>query len=102
MKTYNVLFSKTAREDMQALFDYITYTYKSYKTADDYQLGLLNAINELRKSAEVYNTMKGKYAILYGGNIRRINYKKMAILYSVNSHNVLIRRIIASSLIILT
>jgi len=99
MKNYTIRFSKSAREDMQVLFDYIALTCKSYKTANEYQQGLLNLINELKKSAEIFHTMKGIYSQLYGFNVRRINYKKMTIIYTVHGNIILIRRIMASSLI---
>ena len=99
MKNYNIRFSKSAREDMQVLFDYISLTCKSYKTANEYQQGLLNLINELKKSAEIFHTMKGKQSQLYGFNVRRINFKKMTIIYTVHGNIILIRRIIAGSLI---
>lgn len=99
MKTYKVRFSKTARDDMRVLFDYIVLTYKSYNTANSYQQGLLLVINGLKKHAEVFHTMKGKYVILYGSNVRRINYKKMAIIYTVHGNTVLIRRVLAGALL---
>ena len=40
MKDYTVRFSKSAREDMQVIFDYIVLTCKSYKT-NEYQIGSL-------------------------------------------------------------
>ena len=99
MKNYTVRFSKSAREDMQVLFDYIALTCKSYKTANEYQQGLLNVINDLKKSADIFHTMKGKYSQQYGFNVRRINFKKMTIIYTVHGNIILIRRIIAGSLI---
>jgi plasmid stabilization system protein ParE len=100
MKDYTVRFSKSAREDMQVLFDYIVLTCKSYKTANEYQIGLLNTINDLKKYAETFHTIKGKYSLLYGFNVRRINYKKMAIIYTVHGNIILIHRIMAGSLIL--
>jgi hypothetical protein len=37
---------------------------------------------------------------MYGPNVRRMNYKKMAIIYTINQDTIFIHRVIASKMII--
>lgn len=100
MRNYTVKLSKTAKGDMQSLYDYITFTCKSYKTANDYQHGLFVLINSLKKSADVFQISTQKTVLQYGWNARRINYKKMTIIFTIHGNIVLIRRIISGAMII--
>jgi plasmid stabilization system protein ParE len=56
-------------------------------------------IKSLAKNPESYPIRFNLSLMQYGTDVRRINYKKMAIIYTVNDNTVDIHRIIASSLI---
>ncbi|HBG40914.1 MAG TPA: hypothetical protein DDW85_05830 [Porphyromonadaceae bacterium] len=79
---YRIKYSKDAYIDMQRLSDVIMYTYKMPKTA------------------ESYATQTSSFFQAYGNNVRRLNYKKMAIIYTTNNHIVHIHRIIPANMII--
>ncbi len=99
MKQFQIVVSEEAKSDIDNLFDFIVTEYKSELTANRYINGLENRIQSLSQSAEIYQLQTSPYFAHFGKNIRRINYKKMAIIYAVYGHYVYIRRIVASSII---
>jgi mRNA-degrading endonuclease RelE of RelBE toxin-antitoxin system len=99
MKTYKVFFTEQAREELKKLSYIIIEEYKSPLTAVRYLRNLYEEINKLKKSAESYSIQKGKYFKQFGNNVRRINYKKMTVIYLVNSDTVYVLSIIPSSII---
>ena len=96
---YSVFLSNDARRDIDKLSNIIMYDYQAPDTAFKYVQGLLNAITSLKKSPEIYAIQTRKSLRQYGYNVRRINYKKMAIIYSVYNDVVLVHRIVPSTLI---
>lgn len=100
MRNFTVKFSKTAKADMQNLYDYIADTCKSYKTANEYQLGLLGLINSLKKSADAFQISSQETVLQYGWNARCVNYKKMTVIFVVYDNIVLIQRVIPAAMII--
>ena len=56
-------------------------------------------IDLLERFPESYPIQTGSSFLLFGTNVRRINYKKMAIVYTVHDDIVYIHRIIAANLI---
>ncbi|GAB6012573.1 type II toxin-antitoxin system RelE/ParE family toxin [Viscerimonas tarda] len=99
MKNYIVVISEAAREDMDELSDLIMYGYKTYNTAIRYIDGLEKRIQELEKDAESYQFQNRTYFLKYGHNVRRLNYKKMAIIYTVHGKTVYIHRIVPANTI---
>lgn len=99
MKQFQVVVSEEAKSDIDNLFDFIVTEYKSELTANRYINGLENTIQSLSQSAEIYRLQTAPFFAQFGNNIRRVNYKKMAIIYSVYEHYVYIQRIVASSII---
>ncbi len=85
--------------DMQELADVITYTYKMPNTAEKYMRGLYQEIGQLTRSPKSYAIQTSLFFQRYGTNVRRINYKKMAIIYTVHADIVYIHRIVAANLI---
>jgi plasmid stabilization system protein ParE len=96
---YILEYTLQAREDMQNLSDVIAYTYSAPMTAQRYLQGLKDKIQCITKNPESYPIRFNLSLLQYGINVRRVNYKKMAIIFSINNKTVLIHRIIASSLI---
>lgn len=99
MKLYQIVVSEDAKSDIDNLFEFIVTEYKSELTANRYINGLENKIQSLSQSAEIYQIQTSPYFTKFGNNVRRINYKKMAIIYSIYSHYVYIHEIVASSVI---
>lgn len=96
---YTVKLSDNADQDIDNLSDAIIYTYQAPNTAFKYVQGLLNAIQSLSKNPESPPIQTRTSLQQYGANVRRINYKKMAIIYTVHGNIVYIHRIIAGSMI---
>lgn len=99
MKQFQIVVSEEAKSDIDNLFNFIVTEYKSELTANRYINGLENRIQSLSQSADIYQIQTSPYFTKFGDNIRRINYKKMAIIYSIYGHYVYIHQIVASSLI---
>jgi len=60
---------------------------------------MFDAINNLSSTAEVYQFQTRRYFLRYGLFVYRINYKKMAIIYTVHGDLAIIRRIVAGAMI---
>ena len=96
---HSLKFSSDALIDMNELSDTITYTYGMPKTAEKYMRGLYDEIDRIKKNPTL-NTIRTNASLLqYGYNVRRANYKKMAIIYTINGDTVYIHRVIAGSMI---
>jgi len=100
MKQYNILISIDANKDIKLLFDYIENIYHAPVTAKKYINGLLSAIQSLTYTADSLPISHRKLFMKYGTNVYRLNYKKMAIIYSIHDNIVYIHRIITGSMII--
>jgi hypothetical protein len=96
---FQILYSEVAKEDIRDLTNYIVTTCKAPLTSTVYMKGLFKTINGLQKSADAHPISTGKFSKRYGWNARRINHKKMAIIYTIHDHSVLINRIISGALV---
>ena len=99
MSQYQILFTEEAKKDIKQLSDVIKYQYKSPLTAFKYIQGLVDEIKILSVSAESYIIQTRKSFTKYGYNVRKVNYKKMSILYTVSNKTVYIHRVIPASTI---
>lgn len=99
MKPYHIVVSEKAKADIDNLFVFIVTEYKSEHTANQYIDGLENEIKALAFSAEIYRIRTDAFFAQFGQNIRRVNYKKMAIIYSFYFDAVYIERILPPSII---
>ena len=99
MKKYNIVYSEKAMNDVDDLFFFIRIECHSPITAKKYIKGIFKIIKILSKQPESFPIYDTKSFQQYGFDIRRINYKRISILYSVYNDFVFIHRIMASSLI---
>lgn len=99
MNRFVIVFSDEAKNDIQNLSDTIMYQYKAPLTAFGYIQGLLDEIKHLRTNAEIYSIQKSSYFSQYGFNVRRLNYKRMAIIYTVIKNTAFIKRVVPASTI---
>ncbi len=100
MKSYNILVTQTAKNDIDELYYFIITEYKSLGTALKYIDGIKATINKLSLFAESFRVQNNPSLSQYGPYLRRINYKKMAILYSIYGETVYIHRIIPGATIL--
>ncbi len=99
MTGFEIVFTEDAKNDIHNLSEIIIYQYKAPTTAFNYIQGLLDAIKTLKICAEVYSIQNSSYFLQYGLNTRRLNFKKMVIIYTVVDNYVYIKRVVASSTI---
>lgn len=97
--TYNVILSDNASDDMDDLYNVITYDYKSPLTAFRYVRELRDKIKSLSRYPERNAIRTNKYYQQYGANVRRVNYKRMAIIYTIHADTVYVHRIVPSATI---
>ena len=100
MKQYTVVILPTAANDIESLGNVIKYDYKAPLTAFKYVQGLLDVIKSLKYSAGIFSVQPHpSLTDAYGTFVRRVNYKKMAILYTIHTDTVYILRVIPQSTI---
>lgn len=99
MNLYNVILSQNAEIDLQEYIDYIIFECKAPLTALKHYESLFKTLKSLERFPKSYPKQTGDFFLPFGTNVRRINYKKMAIIYTIHSNIVYIHRIIAASLI---
>jgi plasmid stabilization system protein ParE len=97
---YRVTIHQTAFDDIQVIADYIEKEYKAPATANNFLDGIEAALYSLELNASVFAVSTSPSLLKYGKNVRRINYKKFAIIYTIELNVVHVYRIIHGSLII--
>jgi len=98
MKNYEIVYSEEAIDDLMNLANYIIYTCKAPRTSSIYAKNIVNTINNLAYIADSIPLYNRKSFFQYGNSVRRINYKKMAILFTIFGNKVIIQRIIPGAL----
>jgi len=96
---YQIKYSPGSKDDLRELAYTIAITYGMPKTAEKYVRELSDKILSLSKNPERYAIRTNRSLFQYGMNVRRVDYKKMAILYTINGDTVYIHRVIAGSMI---
>ena len=99
MTRYGISLSEEAELDLQEYIDYIIQDCKAPLTALRHYEDLFNVLRSLEYLPERYVIQKSASFLRYGPNARRVNFKKMAIIYTVHGDVVYIHRILPSSLI---
>ena len=97
--SYRIQYSPDAETDIKELFSVITHLYKSPLTAGRYVQGLYDEIMRLTTLAESFSIQTSTSLLRFGSNARRINFKKMAVIYTVHGHIVYIHRMIPANMI---
>ena len=100
MKRHKVVYSQEAIADRDELFDVIAYDFQAPATAIKYIQELVDTVKQLQVFPEAFPIQTNSTLSRYGANVRRINYKKMAIIYTVHDDTVYIHRIMAGALIL--
>jgi len=99
MGTYSIAFTTQADLDIASLAQFIQDECKSPLTAKRYVDALFVRIKWLEHNADVFAIMP-ELSIQMGLDLRRLNFGKMAILYSIEGDKVYVHRIIPQSLVI--
>lgn len=99
MQSYKILLSKNAERDLQDYIDFIIVECSAPMTALRHYENFFNTLKTLETFPESFPVQKSKSFFKFGANPRRLNFKNMAIIYTVHKDVVFIHRIIASTLI---
>ena len=99
MIKYKVQLTSKAIEDVDGVYDYILNVVFAPIAAANYYNGLIDTMRSLAYYADIH-PIEPELSAQYEIPIRRIKYKKMAILYSIKGEIVNIHRVIPSSMII--
>ena len=99
MKNFEVKISNNAMSDIDDIFYFIDNICKSPITARKYIIGIFSEIRHLKSNADVFQFQEHTSILKYGHNARRINYKKIAIIYTIHNDTVVIRRVIPGGII---
>jgi len=100
MNKYAVVIIEQAQKDLRNLSNTISYKYKSPATAIKYLREIYQEMGKLSVMAESLSVQKSTYFLQYGFNVRRLNYKKMTIIYTVIDYTAYIQRVVPSSTIL--
>ncbi|MCL2649771.1 MAG: hypothetical protein FWD60_01945 [Candidatus Azobacteroides sp.] len=96
---YEVIVLSEAETEFNNYIDYIYFAYDAPLTAIQHYNDILEILYSLEKYAEVYKIEYLPSLQKYGNNVRRVNYKKMSIVYTVSGNTVYIHRMMAAALI---
>jgi plasmid stabilization system protein ParE len=99
MRSFRIVYSVDAENDFEDLYQCIAIDYSVPITAFRYLAGLKKAIKSLEINPYIYAIRTNHLLLQYGFEVRRLNHKKMTIIYTIHDDMVYIHRIIASSLI---
>ena len=93
MRTYNVKIMDDALDDMLTIRDYIKYTLKEPRIADEHINAFLEGIDNLKDTANIYELLDE--SIIGKDKIRKINVKNYMIFYVVDEDNCIVQVIAA-------
>ena len=93
-----IRYSADAYNDILKLNDYIVQQCCAPLTAKRYLSGLEQRILWLKQNADLFPIVP-ELSFQLGASIHRLNYERMAILYSITDEAVYIHRIIPQSMI---
>ena len=97
---FRVVISPEAVDDIDDVYDYISFDIMHPPTAERYREGILETIDRLATHADIFAMSTNEYLRRrYGVGVRTVVYKKMAIIYNIIGDVVYIRRVMAGSLI---
>ncbi len=95
MKSHKIEYSFLASEDLYNLTNTIVNTYKSPLTAKKYIEGLIDEISKLKYSClAIPFCSQQSITDKFGLGSKRINYKKMAVIFTIVSNTVVIEAIV--------
>ena len=100
MRKNVVKITDTALQDIENVHDYIAYELLEPITADKYIRSIYDAIKHLSLYGLSIAISERDFLLSqYGSTVRNINYKKIAIIYTIENNEIIIQRIMAAALI---
>ena len=99
MKKYDVKLTEQAIQDRKSLARFIREEAHAPLTAKRYMLGLKEKIKKLENSAGAL-AVDEDLSRRFGIEVRRTNYKNVAVIYSVDGETAYVHRIIPQKMVI--
>jgi len=100
MRKYIVRLTDKALQDIENVHDYIAYELFEPITADKYIRGIYDCIKYLSfYGASIAISERDFLLSKFGKTVRNINYKKMAIIYTIENNQIIVQRVVAGSVI---
>ena len=99
MARFSIFLTDEAKADIQDLRKAIENTYQAPLTAARYVAELNLKMKWLENGADYFSIVP-ELSYQYGYDIRRLNFKKMAIIYSIEGNKVVIHRIMSQNMVI--
>ena len=99
MARFEIFVTEEAEKDLQELKDAIEFSYQAPLTAKRYVEELNTKMQWLANGAD-YFPIVPELSYQFGCDMRRLNFKRMAILYSIEGDIVNILRIIPQNMVI--
>jgi plasmid stabilization system protein ParE len=96
---YNLIVSEEAKCDISLYVDYIIYECDAPKTAKKHYDELMALLKKIQQHPTAFPVRTNVSLFQYGYDVRRANYKKMAILYNIVGSTVYVCRMMAASMI---
>ena len=97
---FEVIILPDAEIEFNHYIDHIYFAYDSPLTAIRHYNEILDVLYSLEKYAEVYPIVYLPSLQKYGKNVRRVNYKKISIIYTLCDNIVSVHRIMAAAMIL--
>jgi plasmid stabilization system protein ParE len=99
MKKYDVKLTEQAKQDRKSLARFIREEAHAPLAAKRYMLGLKEEIKKLENSAGAL-AVDEDLSRRFGIEVRRTNYKNVAVIYSVDGETAYVHRIIPQKMVI--
>ena len=99
-ENYNLIVSEEAKLDIDLYIDYIIYECDAPKTAKKHYDELIALLEKIEQNPFAFSVRTTASLLQYGYNVRRANYKKMSIIYTITGFTVYVHRVVAASMII--
>ena len=99
MARFEIFVTEEAEKDLQELKDAIEFSYQAPFTAKRYVEELNTKMQWLANGADYFPVVP-ELSYQFGCDMRRLNFKRMAILYSIEGDIVNILRIIPQNMVI--
>ncbi len=101
MKRYKIRYMEDAVADQQDIVRYVYDKSRSKTVTRDYVKGIRRKIAELKTNPERYSRRFNDLLVeRYGADVRRVNYKNTAIIYTIVDDTVYIQRIMPASMVL--
>jgi plasmid stabilization system protein ParE len=96
---YFVHLTKTAKQDIEHVIDYIEHELFAPVAAENFLSGIYNRIATLENNADIFAISAYKDVLAYGSNARTVVHRGFAVIYTIHGKIVVVHRIIHGSLI---